>query len=78
MSDFASRLALQPADQFVPTILFSSLHSDTDDMKYGQGTDRQVSVSDADGMKHYQANESQVWVLDTYGINHHQGGERQE
>ena len=39
MSVFESRLALQPADQVVPTIPFSIVASDTDGMNYGQGTD---------------------------------------
>ena len=56
----ASRLALQPADQFVPTIPFSILVSETDGMNYGQGTESQVWVSDADGINHDPATESQV------------------
>ena len=60
MSVSASRLALQPADQVVPTIPFSIVASDTDGMNYGQGTESQVQVSDADGMNHDQATESQV------------------
>ena len=59
MSVFESRLALQPADQVVPTIPFSIVASDTDGMNYGQSTESQVQVSDTDGMNQYQDGERQ-------------------